>query len=597
MAEAVVPPSIQPMEELDSVAAVRKRAEGLRPDTLRYLRVLSFAASVALNVILWEMILKRVIGEGAVAQNRSERVRRYSRRFFRLAERMGGVMIKIGQFISARVDIMPPEIIEELAGLQDTVQPAPVQKVREEIESELGARLEDIYSEFNNEPKAAASLGQVHSARLRSGEKVVVKVLRPGIEKIVVTDLAALRVVARWLMLWRVVARRADVPALIEEFADTLWEEVDYISEVDNAEQFREMFADDIQVYVPSVYHTYSTARVITMEDVTSLKITDTRALDASGVDRTAAARKLFDMYLQMIFEHGFFHADPHPGNIFVYPLPDHAVAQMYGNRNHRSRPFYVVFVDFGMVGRIPRSVQDGLREAVIAIGTRDSARLFKAYEMLGVLLPNADQARIIEAQNEALEYVWGRSTAEVAQMPTDDMEMFALKYRDLLYDMPFQVPHNFIFLGRALGILSGITVQLDPDFNPWDDVAKYAQRMIVRETRRTNLLNEVRNLGAAALGLPNQLQNVSTRLERGDIDVRFKPNPTLKRDMQRLEVAAKGVTRGIVFASLLITATLLTVNGAAVESSLMTTGGLVGYGLSLIAFLTLVFRRRQIIE
>jgi predicted unusual protein kinase regulating ubiquinone biosynthesis (AarF/ABC1/UbiB family) len=585
------PLRLQERESLSRAEERRRNTQDIKPDQVRYWRTLIFSASVAVNIIIWEIILAKVLGERVVGRNRSTRLRRYARRFRRLAATMGGVMIKLGQFVSARVDVMPEEIIEELSGLQDEVPPEDFGDIQDVIEEELGASINHVYADFERQPKAAASLGQVHAARLNSGERVVVKVQRPNIEKLIATDLAALRVVARWLMLWKLISRRANVPALTEEFARTLWEEIDYEAEMDNADRFREMFADDMQVYVPSLYRGHSNIRVITMEDVTSLKITDTQAIDAAGVNRTEAARKLSDMYLQMIFDHGFFHADPHPGNIFLYPLPDEAIEKMYGRRNgFESRPFYIVFVDFGMVGHITERIQEGLREFVIAVGTRDTRRLVDAYRKLDILLPGADLARIEQAHDEAFDLVWGRSTMEVAQMSQDELEAIAMKYSDLLFDMPFQVPQDFIYLGRALGILSGITVQLDEDFNPWENVGKYAQKLIQRQTRSTNVVQELANIGGRAIGLPNRLGTVAERLERGDIDVRVRPNPATQRELRRIEYAARGVNRSVVFAAFLITATLFFVNG-------FTVVGIVGYVISAVAWLALALRRKVRIE
>lgn len=256
-------------------------------------------------------------------------------------------------------------------------------------------------------------------------------------------------------MLWPLLSKRADVPKLIDEFARTLWEELDYRAEAGNAECFREIFADDDSVYVPEIYRQYSADRILTLEDVTSIKITDFDAVDASGVDRQVVARRLLDVYLRMIFDFGFFHADPHPGNLFVYPLPEQASEEPTEQEAARDgRPFYIVFVDFGMVGRITDQVKRGLRELLIAVGTRDSKRVLKAYQALGVLLPSADLSRIEEAQAEVMDYAWGKSTTELMQMSRSDMHDFALKYRDLLYKMPFQVPQDFIYLARAVGML-----------------------------------------------------------------------------------------------------------------------------------------------
>ena len=458
--------------------------KGEKLNRWRYLRILGFFLSMALSVLWWEIVLRRVFGEEYVAQGREERLRHHARRFRRLAVRMGGVMIKLGQFLSARVDVMPAVITEELAGLQDEVPPEDIHAIRSVVEAELGVPLESLFEDFEAECRTAASLGQVHRARLRNGERVAVKVLRPGIERIVATDLAVLRIVARWLMLWPLVSKRANVPALLEEFAATLWEELDYEAEASHIETFHALFEDDLGVYIPEVYREYSTRRVLTMEDVTCIKISDHAAIDAAGVDRRVVAQRLADVYLRMFFDFGFFHADPHPGNLFIYPLPEGAARQMYGSHvPHRGRPFYIVFVDFGMVGRITPEMRAGLRELLLAAGTRDGPRILRAYQMLGVILPSADLAPVEKATDEVLDYIWGKTPSELARMSRAEMRGLAHQYRDLFFDLPVQVPQNFIYLGRAAGILSGLCTALDPDFNVWDVAARYARRWLTQES------------------------------------------------------------------------------------------------------------------
>ncbi len=556
----------------------------------RYLRLLIFFGRLFLDVIFWEVIIRWLLGKRLAARGRSARLRRYARQFRHLAVQMGGVMIKLGQFISARVDVMPPEIIEELSGLQDEVPPEKLQPILRLIGEELGAPPEQIFAEFDPQVWAAASLGQVYRARLHSGERVIVKVQRPGIERIVATDLEALHTVAGWVMMWPAIRKRADIPALLREFAATLWEELDYIAEARNAKRFQELFADDNRVYIPNVYHKTSSRRVLTLEDVTSIKILDREAIDAAGVDRKVAARWLLDIYLRMIFEFGFFHADPHPGNLFIYPLPEEAIAQGYSNTApDEGRPFYIVFVDFGMVGHITPQVRAGLREALIAVATRDARRVIKAYQMLGMLLPSADLQRIEEVEQEVLSMIWGKSISEMARMGHSEMREFALKYRDLLYEMPFQVPQNFIYLARAVAILAGMCTLLDPDFAIWTPLAQYAQRFIA-DLSGDNLrswVDEALALGQVALGLPRQMQDVLTRLQSGQIEVSVRASAELNEQIRWLTHAINRVAQTFLFAGLLISASLLYTGGEI-------TAGLIGFGLAGLTLLSILLGLRR---
>ncbi len=240
------------------------------------------------------------------------------------------------------------------------------------------------------------------------------------------------------------------------------------------------------------------------------------------------------------------------------------------------------------MVGTVTPQVKAGLREALIAVATRDSSRVLKAYQMLGVLLPSADMKRIEEAETEALNIIWGKSVPEMAQMPREEMHNIAMKYRDLLYEMPFQVPQNFIYLVRAIGILSGICTMLDPDFNPWEQVAKYASNIVSGETGDIlkTILNEAVSLGQVAIALPGQLQDVLGRVQRGDALVQIDPGPGLQLDLRRLESSINGLTRALVFTSLLVVSTLLLINGRELP-------GEIGLGISALAWIALLFRPR----
>lgn len=220
---------------------------------------------------------------------------------------MGGVLIKVGQWLSARLDVMPPAITQELMGLQDEVPAENFQDVRQVIEAEFDAPLEEYFSEFSPEPIASASIGQVHTARIRKrtadedaieDQPVVVKVQRPDIELLVATDLAALRVVGRWLEWYRPIRRRVNVQLLIKEFSTTLYEEIDYLHEGKNAQTFKENFADTPDVIVPQVHWSHTTRRVLTLDDVRAIKITDYAGIEAAGIDRQQVAKRLFDVYL-----------------------------------------------------------------------------------------------------------------------------------------------------------------------------------------------------------------------------------------------------------------------------------------------------------
>lgn len=517
---------------------------------LRHARVLLFFARTAAGVAWWDIFLRRLGLRALARRTAQERYRRAAVRFRALAAELGGLWIKVGQFLSARVDVLPPSITTELAGLQDEVAPETFEAMRAVVEAELGTPLGDRFEWFDHEPLASASLGQVHRARLREGQAVVVKVQRPNIQAVIQVDLAALKTVIGWLKRYRPIRRRADLEALLAEFSRTLWEEVDYLAEAENARRFGRMFADDPEVRIPAVYATHTTGKVLTLEDVYFIKITDYAEVEAAGVDRAEAADRLFRTYLRQIFVEGFFHADPHPGNLFVEAL---------GEGRWR-----LVFVDFGMVGRLSPEIKQGLRDLAIAVGGRDPGRLMKAYQELGVLLPGADLERIRQAETALLDQVWGKNMRELIRLHPSQMREFVRQFQDLLYEMPFQVPNDLIFLGRCVAILSGMCTGLNPEFNLFAGLAPFAQQLLAEEGGDwlDMLVDWLTKQGGVLVGLPGRVVSTLAKIERGDLVVTARADPGLERELRSLSRSANRLVAAVVFAALLLAGTLLTLNG-----------------------------------
>lgn len=542
----------------------------------RYLRIVFFFGRVVAGVIGWDLVLPRLGLRRLAERTRSARATRWARQFRALAIRMGGVLIKVGQFLSARVDVLPEAVTVELSGLQDEVPPEDFEAVRQLLESELGARIEERFTAFQSVPLAAASLGQVHRAALPGGEAVVVKVQRPGIDRLIRTDLSALRTVGGWLRRYPPIRRRLDVDALLAEFTRVLHEEMDYLAEGRNAETFQANFAADPGVRVPAVHWSHTTARVLTLEDVYAIKITDYAAIAAAGIDRAEVADRLFHTYLKQIFEDGWFHADPHPGNLFVEPASPptpfapsplsqaegHRLGEGGGGGGERGEgEWRLVFVDYGMVGRVPPGAKAQLREAVIAVGTQDAARLVRAYQGLGVVLPTADLSLLERAEAAMFARFWGKTMAELRDMPMDEMRAFAHEFRQLLYEMPFQVPVDLVYLGRTVAILSGMCTGLNPDFNVWTGLAPYAQKLITEAAGDGGWgfwLGELADVLRSLVALPRRTEQLIGRLERGEITLRTSASPDLARQLDRLTGAVQQLVGGVIFAALLAVGALL---------------------------------------
>jgi predicted unusual protein kinase regulating ubiquinone biosynthesis (AarF/ABC1/UbiB family) len=546
----------------------------------RYFRILYFFGGVLARFILWELIIARLGFRKWTRRTRSERFRREAVRFRALAIRMGGVLIKVGQFLSSRLDILPPEVTDELADLQDEVPAESFADIKALAEAELGAPLTERFEWFDESPLAAASLGQVHRARLRLEDEaagfraVVVKVQRPYIESIVEVDLSALGRVGNWLMRYRPVREHADVPALLREFSTTVREEIDYFHEADNAEIFFENFKDDPDVHVPRVVRSLTTLRVLTLEDVYAIKITDYAEITSAGIDRSDVAKKLLDTYLKQIFEDGFVHADPHPGNLFVTPL---------GADGESPRRWQLTFVDFGMTAVVSDSVRNGLRELVIAVGTRDAARVVRSYQQLGMLLPGADLKLIEQAEAQVFDRFWGMSMSELRKTNPDELRKFAHQYRDLMFSMPFQVPNNLIMLARTVAILSGMCTGLDPNFNIWNQLAPYARKLLEQEASKglQDWLEELGKMLQSLLALPSQLSRIAARVEGEGLFVR---SPQTDRELRALTRSVDRLTAGVILAALLIGGALFYHAG-----NILFAQGMIGAALA--GFLLLLFR------
>jgi predicted unusual protein kinase regulating ubiquinone biosynthesis (AarF/ABC1/UbiB family) len=577
----------------------RKRPRTLRMQ-YRFVRVVLYFGWLFVRLVFWHLLVQRYAPR-YVERGNLKRWRGYARSFRYFAVDMGGLMIKAGQFVSTRSDILPPEVTKELAVLRDEVPGVPVSKIRTIIEEDLGD-IPTRFSQFDETAVAAASLGQVHRARLHNGERVVVKVLRPGIVEICHTDLAAMNVVARAAMHFRFISRRMDAVALIGEFGRVLLEELSYKHEARNAARFAEMFKHDLGVYIPKIYAEHSTDRVLTMEDVTTIKLDDYAALETAGISRKAVAKRLMDTYLRQVFDERFFHADPHPGNLFVYPLPETSLNGDYEHLDYGGgKPFYLIFIDFGMTGSLTPQIADGLIGTLTAVITRDSHRMIQSYAQLGFLLPGTDTDRLEEATRTVFDEVWGLTMEQMTDISYDRMAELGKEFNDLLFSMPFQVPQDFIYLGRTVGILGGLCTSLDPTFNPWSEMQPYTQKLmtarsgplgdspigavlglpLLQDLFSGNGAKALLNVGQALLGRSSN-NNVLQRIESGDLKLRVEPSSSFQRQLTRIEGQERKTTRAVIFGSLLIAATLLYVNGDVAPA-------VVGYVLAGVSYLGVI--------
>ncbi|MEO6199735.1 MAG: AarF/UbiB family protein [Cryobacterium sp.] len=535
-------------------------------------RILWFAARYLVQTWWFELFLPRIGLARVAARSRSARLQRIAQHFHVLAVDLGGLMIKVGQFMSSRLDVLPPEITKELEGLQDEVPPVPFPAIRALAEAELGVELERAFSFIDPTPLAAASLGQVHRARLSETDAaetrlldVVVKIQRPGIGTVVDVDLKALRRVAGWLSRVRLVSDRVDVPALVEEFALTSLEEIDYLHEAANAERFAQDFADDARVSVPDLVWERTTRRVLTLQDVTAIKINDVDGLRAAGIDPSEVANEFAAVMFDQLYLHSFFHADPHPGNIFVTPLGG------AGGREADApgRAWKFTFVDFGMMGVVPDALRHGLRKLLIAAASRNGKGMVDGIREVGVLLPSADTAELERAMTKLFARFGGMGFAELQDVDPREFRAFANEFGDVVRSLPFQLPENFLLIVRAMSLTSGMCSSLDPAFNIWNAVEPYSAELIRAEGG--NLVQDIakRTVSAAGIiaGLPQRLDDLLTRIDEGSVSVQ---TPRLERRLGNIERTGRQIISAILFAALLIGGVLLRAEDVAFGTVLM---------------------------
>ena len=364
----------------------------------------------------------------------------------------------------------------------------------------------------------------------------------------------------------------------MNEFATTTYQEIDYLAEGSHAETFQAQFKENPKVHVPRVVWSLTTKRVLTLEDVYAIKITDYDAITRAGIDRAEVARLLLATYLQQIFEDGFFHADPHPGNLFITPRPSTIPES-------ETPAWQLTFVDFGMVGQVPENLRQGLRELVIAVGTRNAGRVVKAYQLLGVLLPGADIKLIEQAEAQMFDRFWGKSMSELRQFSHAEMHQFAHQFSELMYSMPFQLPHNLLLLGRSVAILSGMCTGLDANFNLWEQLAPYASRLVSEEggSGWKFWLDEVGEMLKGVLALPGQSGRVLALIERGDLEVQM---PVISRQITHIETALYRLI-GSLFFALFFGAGILVLNDGKTNLAVIL------FVLSLVSLLWTIFLAR----
>ncbi len=485
-------------------------------------------------------------------------------RLRRTLEELGATYIKLGQLLSGRADLLPGDYIEELSKLLDAAPPVPVAQIREIIEEELGARIEEIFATFDDVPIASASIGQVHHATLPDGQTVVVKVQRPGIEAVVEADLDLLLRQARFLERRSETMRDYNLLAIAEELAQSLREELDYKIEGRNAERLRTNLGDDPRFLVPNVYWGLSSRRVITLEYLDGIQFNELDRLREAGYDLSSIAQVGVEAYLKQIFVDGFYHADPHPANLMVV-----------GNR--------VGFVDFGNVGYLTPGQKELLGDMFLQLLDQDAEGVARTVIKMGATRGRPSVEAMERDLQRLLTRYWGIALEEI---PVGEMlaEIFTSAYRHKVY-----LPGDLALLARTILTLEGTGLALDPDFVLVDAVRPFAERLVherlspVIAGRRA--LRTLRQAADLAQAFPRRLEDLWDQLEDGQI--------TLGVDLRRLEVIinklnsmVNRIAFSVVVAALIVGSALILLGGK--ESWQLPILGL-GIPVAQIAFLVAV--------
>jgi len=475
---------------------------------------------------------KRFLFFGSPRQVTAEQRRRRAQSLLDSLLTLGPTFIKLGQLLSTRPDVLPPEYIDEFAALQDRVPPADWERAKVVLEDELGP-VDERFAEFDTDAISGASLGQVYQARV-DGQDVAVKIRRPAIEELVEADLRVIRWSLPILMYFLGDARSFSLETLADEFAKTIREEMDYEREAEMLREIRGNFADNDRIRIPAVMESHSTRRVLTMEYVPGTKINDIDDLDERGFDRTELAETLQEAYLQMIIDDGVFHADPHPGNLAV---------QADGK---------LVFYDFGMSGRVDPFVQEKIIDFYAAVADQNIQAILDALIEMGTLSPEADR----QVMGDVMELA-------IADARGEDIEQYRVQQivqqvEDTIYEFPLRLPANLALVLRVATVVEGVCVTLDSDF----DFITVATGFLREEGYITagvrnyveDRANEVQDAAQSAVRIPPKLESVLDRVEREELTVRAD----IEDSDQLLATMTKRLILGMMLASTLFSTAFL---------------------------------------
>ncbi len=457
---------------------------------------------------------------------------------------LGPTFIKLGQLFSTRADLFPIEYVEELSQLQDRVPAFSYELVERIIEQEFDKSITELFSSFDPIPLAAANLGQVHKAQLHSGEEVVVKVQRPGLKKLFNIDLRILKGIAQYFQNHPDWGPGRDWLGIYEECCRILYEEIDYLNEGRNADTFRRHFRDVEWANIPRVFWRYTSKRILTLEYMPGIKISNYEALEAAGIERKVVARLGAQAYLHQLLNNGFFHADPHPGNLAV------------------TSEGALIFYDFGMMGQIAPLTRERLMKTFMGIAQRDATQVMNSLVELGALAAVPDMGPVRRSIQYMLDNFMDKPfEAQSISQISDDLY-------DIAYNQPFRFPATFTFVMRAFSTLEGVGKGLDPEFNFMEVAKPFATELMTNGNSQRDinggllgeLSRQAAQVGTSAFGLPRRLEDTLDKLDQGDLRLRVRSIET-DRALRRLSNVNMGTNYALLVGTFTVSATMLLVN------------------------------------
>lgn len=514
--------------------------EAISRHTKRYRQIGVVAAHHHLGYLLDQAGLARLLPRRWRRSNETEAEfpGRTTWRRVRLAlEELGGTFIKLGQILSTRRDLLPDELVDELEKLQDEVPFLPYSEVRQVIEDEMGADPEELFATFEHNPVAAASIAQVHFATLHTGDEVAVKVQRPHIADEMETDFEILLNLAKLLERSTSWARQQGVVDIVRQIMEATREEMDFTLEGHNADRFRDNFADEPGVHIPRIYWKYTTKRVLTMERITGVKLNDLMTIDAKLVDRKGIAKLGAKLYLKQVLEDGFFHADPHAGNIFI-------------EENGR-----IAFVDFGAVGRIDEDLREQIADLFLAIVHRDIKAIIDALLTIGIAPNDVDRAAMARDISRTVSKYYGLPIQQLraAEIVSKQMAL-ARKYS-------IRIPADFTLATKTVVILDGIGRGIDPTFNIFEIAQPFAREMIRRRFSPVrflvDMLNDMQGAHRLLRSAPQDFANLLDSLNSGRLTMRFEPTK-IDKPISHLHQMTNRLSFSVVVAAIIIGSSLI---------------------------------------